>query len=149
MAAPKITVVSATPDGGQRKRRQRRLPQHTKRRAEAGIEQDDRQRQRTDDIGRWGIVEFDAEPIGAAGQSDGEEKKQDGGAEAERDQARKRRSEHQRSCYQRYGIECLLHPVRVPRIDAMKSKPCSCLKAQCGEDKAIACDRDAKPGFLS
>ena len=123
-------------DGGQRNRRQRRLPQHAERRAETGIEQDDGQRQRTDHIGGGCIVELDAESVGAAGQPDGEEEKQDGSAEAEGDQARKRRSEHQRGCNQRYGIKCLIHPVRVPRIDAMKSKPCSCLKAQCGEDKA-------------
>ena len=36
------------------------------------------------------------------------------------------------------SIKCLVHPVRVPRVDAMKSKSYSCLKAQCGEDKASA-----------
>ena len=60
----RCTVVSATPTVASDKRRQRRLPEHVERRAEAGIEQDDGQRQRADEIGELGVVEFDAEPVG-------------------------------------------------------------------------------------
>ena len=110
-------------DRRQRHRRAGRLPECAERRAEAGIEQDDGQRQRADDIGDVGIVELDAEPVGAAGKSDAKEEKQQGRAEAEGDQARKRGGEDQRGGDQRYGIECLIHSDPVPRIDVANPAP--------------------------
>ncbi len=53
-------------DRGQRERRPCRLPQHGDRRAEAGVEQDDGQRQRADEIGELDVVELDAQAVGAA-----------------------------------------------------------------------------------
>ena len=59
-------------------------------RAETGIEQDDRQRQRADEIGEVGIVEVDAQPVDAGQKADRQEQEQEGGAEAEGEEAGKR-----------------------------------------------------------
>ena len=50
-------------DGGERKRRHGGLAQRRDRRAEAGLEQDDGERQCADEIGEPRIVELDAEPV--------------------------------------------------------------------------------------
>ena len=95
--------------GRQRQSRRGRLPERVKRRAEARIEENDRQRQRADEIGQFGVVEFDAEPVYAARQTDAEKQEQKRRAEAEGDQARKRRGKHQGCADERQEIDRLFH----------------------------------------
>ena len=90
-ATPTSAVVSSTPTvastiaGSAAWRKVESL------RAEAGIEEDDGERQAAEEIGGRRIVELQAEPVLAGDQADGEEDQQDRRAEAERDPAREHR----------------------------------------------------------
>ena len=103
-------------DGRERKRRHGGLAECRERRAESGFEQDDGQRQCADEISKTRIVELDAEAVDAGHQTEAEKEEQQGRAEAEGDQARKRRGEHERSADQRYEINRLIHSAVASRL---------------------------------
>ncbi len=87
--------------GGDTQRRQAGL--------EAGIEQDDGERDRADEVGRLAIVEGDAEPVLACDQTDQEEDEQQRGAEAKADQAREDRGDNERRTDENGNVHRLQH----------------------------------------
>ena len=91
-----------------------RLAQRVDRRAEPGIEQDQRQRNRTDEIGRIGVVEFDAETIGAGDEANDKEQQQKGRAEAKGEQRRKRSRQDQRRADERQYVDAVCHAPESP-----------------------------------
>ena len=116
-------------NGRKGERRESRLPQRMDRRAKAGFKQDDGERYRADKVGEARIVELNAEAVNAGRKPDQQEEKQKRRAEAEGNQARKPRREHQRGSDERVEIKALFQKAR-PKSAAHP------LAAECGEGKA-------------
>ncbi len=69
------------------------------------IEENDRQRQRADDIGQGEVREFYAETVDPGGKPDRQEEKKERCAEAKGDEARKCGQENQGRCNQRDRVK--------------------------------------------
>ena len=100
--------------GGERKCGKRRVAERLDRRAEAGIEEDDGQRQTADEIGDAGIVEIEPDPVDAGDEADAEEQEQQRRAEAEGQQAGEGGDEHEDRADQRNRIDPVDHPASNP-----------------------------------
>ena len=94
-------------DCGQRQRGGEHAAKCGKARAQAAVEQDQRQRDRTDQIGGTHVVEFDAEPDIAGAHANQQEDQQEGRPEPQRDEARQDAGQHQRGAQQNREADCI------------------------------------------
>ena len=96
-----ISAVIEHADGRQRERRRQHAAEAGKARTQAAVEQDQRQRDRADQVGGADIVELEAAGPALAGQhADDQEHQQQRRAEAQRDQTRQDAGEHQQAAEQ-------------------------------------------------
>ncbi len=88
-------------DGGEPERRRNHAAEGREPGAQAAVEQDQRQRHRTDQIGGVHVVETQSAGSGFAGEhADEQEEQQQGRAEAQREQARQNTGHHQNGAKQ-------------------------------------------------
>ncbi len=91
----------------ERQRGGEHAPERGKARAQAAIEQDQGERNRSDHVGRAHVIELDAEPHIAGAHADQEEHQEEGRPEPQGDEARQDAGQHQCRAQQNGETDCV------------------------------------------